>query len=81
MEFHPDKTGPRHLIQTVEDAGFDAQVVDADRCALTLMSEHITAPDKLFVLGTKVQAGHGNKSVHILGPCIAVMFDPLRIKT
>ena len=29
--FDPDVTGPRHLIQAIEDAGFDAQVTDADR--------------------------------------------------
>ena len=31
VQFDPDLTGPRHLIQAVEDAGFDAQVADADR--------------------------------------------------
>ena len=31
VELDPDVTGPRHLIQAVEDVGFEAQVADADR--------------------------------------------------
>ena len=31
VHFNPDVTGPRHLIQAVEDAGFDAQLADTDR--------------------------------------------------
>ncbi|KAK9810274.1 hypothetical protein WJX72_007760 [[Myrmecia] bisecta] len=31
VEFDPDKTGPRHLIEAVEDMGFEAEATGADR--------------------------------------------------
>ena len=31
VHFDPDVTGPRVLIEAVEDAGFDAHIVDTDR--------------------------------------------------
>lgn len=32
IHFDPDQTGPRLLIEAVDDAGFDAEVVETDRC-------------------------------------------------
>ena len=31
VQFDPDITGPRALIEAVQDAGFDAHIVDTDR--------------------------------------------------
>lgn len=31
IQFDPDQTGPRLLIEAVDDAGFDAQVIETDR--------------------------------------------------
>lgn len=33
VRYDPDSAGPRHLLQAVEDAGFDAQLMDSNRCA------------------------------------------------
>lgn len=33
VRYDPDSAGPRHLLQAVEDAGFDAQLMDSNRWA------------------------------------------------
>ena len=34
VQFDPDQTGPRLLIEAVQDAGFDGRIVDTDRYIL-----------------------------------------------
>lgn len=31
VQFDPDITGPRAVIEAIQDAGFDARIVDTDR--------------------------------------------------
>ena len=31
VQFDPDVTGPRAVIEAIQDAGFDAHIVDTDR--------------------------------------------------
>lgn len=46
MQFDPDITGPRALIEAIEDAGFDAHIIDTDRYSLP----HRVRPQKLPLL-------------------------------
>ena len=31
VQFDPDQTGPRGLLEAVQDAGFDGHIIDTDR--------------------------------------------------
>ena len=31
VQYNPDKTGPRHIIQAVQEAGFEAHLLRGDR--------------------------------------------------
>ena len=43
VQYNPDVTGPRHIIRSVQEAGFEAQLLSSNRCVW-----HAVAPSPLM---------------------------------
>lgn len=41
VQYNPDVTGPRHIIQAVQEAGFEAHLLSSTRCARGVPLRHL----------------------------------------
>ena len=49
VQYNPDVTGPRHIIQAVQEAGFEAHLLSGNRCVKHVMQRSPLMPKHSFL--------------------------------